>query len=143
MHSILILLRCYSYIIGFISRTETEEILRRKNQVGACVLRFSDSIPGAISFSYLYSEGGVSQVCNVAPFTKDDLLKQIMAERLKTELYGHEQTYICYEVDGQPDGIELIPATNIFETSSNLFPIIVMDHSYYEKEYFLCFHLVF
>ena len=92
-------------------------MLRTKGQVGACIFRFSDSVPGAISFSYLRGAGGVN---HVAPFTKDALLTRSMAERLDNELQEYENTSICYEDNARPDWFNIIALNGIFTKSSRL-----------------------
>ena len=112
-------------MIGFISRKETEQVLLSKNQLGACIFRFSDSVSGAISFSYLRSSEGENRVTHVAPFTRDALLSRSMEERLTNELQEYTYPCICYEDNAQPDGFNLALLQGIFTTSIH----IISHHS--------------
>ncbi|XP_069395458.1 signal transducer and activator of transcription 2 isoform X2 [Paralichthys olivaceus] len=63
-------------IMGFVSKGKEKSILKKK-QRGTFLLRFSDSVIGGITFSWVEITGtGEPEVKTVQPFTKDDL-KQI------------------------------------------------------------------
>ncbi|XP_034022579.1 signal transducer and activator of transcription 2 [Thalassophryne amazonica] len=60
-------------IIGFVSKGKEKSLLKRK-QRGTFLLRFSESVIGGITFSWVdFTSAGEPDIKTVQPFTKDDL----------------------------------------------------------------------
>ncbi|XP_072173805.1 signal transducer and activator of transcription 5A-like isoform X2 [Diadema setosum] len=70
-------------IMGFVSRSKAHDLLLTK-QVGAFLLRFSDSEIGGITIAWLAEESttGERQVYNLQPFTADDFNIRSLADRI-------------------------------------------------------------
>ena len=62
--------------MGFVSKTEVEEILSNKEN-GTFILRFSDSELGGVSIAYV---GDENNVIMVAPFSREDLSQRCIAD---------------------------------------------------------------
>jgi len=65
-------------IIGFVSRTQAEEMLSQCAP-GTFLLRFSDSELGGVTIAWVHSD---QQVLSLAPFTAKDLATRSMADRI-------------------------------------------------------------
>lgn len=62
-------------IMGFVSKDKEKSLLKKKQQ-GTFLLRFSESVIGGITFSWVENTStGEPDVKTVRPFTKDDLLQ--------------------------------------------------------------------
>nr|ACX69848.1 signal transducer and activator of transcription 2 [Scophthalmus maximus] len=62
-------------IMGFVSKGKEKSLLKKK-QSGTFLLRFSESVIGGITFSWVETTGaGQLNVKTVQPFTKDDLIQ--------------------------------------------------------------------
>ena len=76
------------YIIGFIQRGRAEDLLASFKEDGAFLLRFSDSMLGAISLSYTFKKPNSEiQVLSVNPFNDAELKKLSLADRLSGSNY--------------------------------------------------------
>ncbi|KAK5861493.1 hypothetical protein PBY51_022886 [Eleginops maclovinus] len=71
------------FIMGFISRERTAELLKEK-QTGTFLLRFSESKKNAISFSWVDHSNGVPFVHSIEPYTMDELKKTSLPDYINT-----------------------------------------------------------
>ncbi|KAI9535049.1 hypothetical protein NQZ68_007137, partial [Dissostichus eleginoides] len=83
------------YIMGFISRERTAELLKEK-RTGTFLLRFSESkTNGAISFSWVDNSNGAPFVHSIDPYTKDELEKTSLPDYINTySLRGRKSRHI-------------------------------------------------
>ncbi|XP_061893867.1 signal transducer and activator of transcription 2 isoform X2 [Entelurus aequoreus] len=81
-------------IMGFVSKGK-EKLLLKKKRRGTFLIRFSESVIGGITFSWVESTTGDPEVKTIQPFTKNDLL----------QIHFHEiiQNFLIFEDENVPE----------------------------------------
>ncbi|XP_061746384.1 signal transducer and activator of transcription 2 isoform X2 [Nerophis ophidion] len=81
-------------IMGFVSKGK-EKLLLKQKQRGTFLIRFSESVIGGITFSWVESTNGDPEVKTIQPFTKNDL----------AQIHFHEiiQNFLILEDENVPE----------------------------------------
>ncbi|XP_018526718.1 signal transducer and activator of transcription 1-alpha/beta isoform X4 [Lates calcarifer] len=91
------------YIMGFVSRKTTWDLLKEK-PTGTFLIRFSESSKeGAVTFSFVEHSNGENNVHAVEPYTKKDLLAQSLPDsidsyRMKEDLTRNPLLYLYPDI---------------------------------------------
>ncbi|XP_061833663.1 signal transducer and activator of transcription 2 isoform X2 [Nerophis lumbriciformis] len=81
-------------IMGFVSKGK-EKLLLKKKRRGTFLIRFSESVIGGITFSWVESTTGDPEIKTIQPFTKNDLI----------QIHFHEiiQNFLIFEGENVPE----------------------------------------